>query len=177
MGLCDLDNKAVFLEKGKKRKMQHSGSIPSTGSPAGAVRVFTGPVPTRKLVAENAGGRGSGSNPVPGGEKKKNFLEKYAEAMILRRMTRESGPFSSLNDHVDLALMVEADGVHIGQDDLPPSGGPRVAWSREDHRGFHPLPGTGTAAGGGGADYIGSGRFFLPPQRRDVCPPGRPWLP
>ncbi len=37
----------------------------------------------------------------------------------LRRLTRERGVALIVNDRVDVALAVEADGVHLGQDDLP----------------------------------------------------------
>ena len=29
--------------------------------------------------------------------------------------------FNIINDNIDIALLVDADGVHVGQDDLPPS--------------------------------------------------------
>ena len=54
------------------------------------------------------------------------YREKHAKAgtmleecRILRRLTREAGACFIVNDHVDIALLVEADGVHVGQDDLP----------------------------------------------------------
>jgi len=40
-------------------------------------------------------------------------------AQDLRRRCREGGCLFIVNDRVDLALAVEADGVHVGQDDLP----------------------------------------------------------
>ena len=39
--------------------------------------------------------------------------------MELRRLTREYGAAFIIDDFVDLALAVEADGIHVGQDDLP----------------------------------------------------------
>ncbi len=39
----------------------------------------------------------------------------------LRRLTREKDVTLIINDRVDVALAVEADGVHLGQDDLPPA--------------------------------------------------------
>jgi thiamine-phosphate pyrophosphorylase len=38
----------------------------------------------------------------------------------LRARCREAGVTFVMNDRVDLALAIEADGVHLGQDDLPP---------------------------------------------------------
>jgi thiamine-phosphate pyrophosphorylase len=46
-------------------------------------------------------------------------VECYALALALRRRCREAGAAFIVNDRVDLALAVEADGVHVGQEDLP----------------------------------------------------------
>ena len=43
----------------------------------------------------------------------------YEHALRLRAVTREAGVPFVVNDYVDLALAVGADGVHLGQDDLP----------------------------------------------------------
>jgi len=42
-----------------------------------------------------------------------------ANARLLRLMTRESGILFIINDRVDVAALVDADGVHVGQTDLP----------------------------------------------------------
>ena len=42
-----------------------------------------------------------------------------AECRDIRKLTRKAGIPFIVNDHVDLALLVDADGVHVGQDDLP----------------------------------------------------------
>ena len=39
-------------------------------------------------------------------------------ARLLRSRTREAGVLLILNDRLDVALLAEADGVHVGQDDL-----------------------------------------------------------
>lgn len=52
-------------------------------------------------------------------EKYKSLKEKYEECFQIRKLTKEYGALLIVNDHVDLCLMVEADGVHIGQDDFP----------------------------------------------------------
>jgi len=45
--------------------------------------------------------------------------EQLAIGRELRAITREAGVLFIVNDRVDLALALDADGVHVGQDDLP----------------------------------------------------------
>ncbi|MFK5881726.1 MAG: thiamine phosphate synthase [Sulfurospirillum sp.] len=52
-------------------------------------------------------------------EKDKSFKEMFQEAKILREMTKKANVLFIINDHAELALMVESDGVHVGQDDWP----------------------------------------------------------
>jgi len=46
--------------------------------------------------------------------------EQYRLALALRILTREHEALLIVNDHADLAIAADADGVHLGQDDLPP---------------------------------------------------------
>jgi thiamine-phosphate pyrophosphorylase len=46
--------------------------------------------------------------------------EQYAIALALRRLTRLHDALFIVNDHADLAIAADADGVHLGQDDLAP---------------------------------------------------------
>jgi len=48
----------------------------------------------------------------------------------IRAVTRERGVLFVVNDRFDLALLAEADGVHLGQDDLPPARLPEDARAR-----------------------------------------------
>jgi thiamine-phosphate pyrophosphorylase len=48
-----------------------------------------------------------------------SMKEAYAEALVLRQAAAEAGVRLIVNDRCDLALAVDADGVHLGQDDLP----------------------------------------------------------
>src|SRR6266516_6485476 len=41
------------------------------------------------------------------------------EGLALRALTRERGALLIVNDRLDVALAVEADGAHVGQDDMP----------------------------------------------------------
>ena len=84
----------------------------------------------------------------------------YPVALALRRRCREAGCLFIVNDRVDLALAVEADGVHVGQDDLP---------AREARRLLRPgmILGVSThdesqarRAQDDGADYVAVGSMF-----------------
>ena len=44
----------------------------------------------------------------------------YREAEAALKIAKENGAKIIINDRVDIALALKADGVHLGQDDLPP---------------------------------------------------------
>ena len=46
-------------------------------------------------------------------------LERFEEARSLAELCHQHGALFIVNDRIDLALAVDADGVHLGQDDLP----------------------------------------------------------
>ncbi len=52
-------------------------------------------------------------------DKEASKRELYRKAEHFRRVTALHGVLLIINDHVDIALAVDADGVHLGQDDLP----------------------------------------------------------
>ncbi|HEX6184477.1 MAG TPA: thiamine phosphate synthase [Pyrinomonadaceae bacterium] len=53
-------------------------------------------------------------------EKRLSAREFYAEALEALRVARLFGARLVVNDRADVALAVGADGVHVGQDDMPP---------------------------------------------------------
>ncbi len=59
-------------------------------------------------------------------EKHKSPREFYAEAVEALRVARELGARLIINDRADVALALKADGVHLGQDDLPPEAARRL---------------------------------------------------
>jgi thiamine-phosphate pyrophosphorylase len=78
----------------------------------------------------------------------------------LRERCRAAGVTFIVNDRVDLALAVEADGVHLGQDDLPPRAArallrPGMILGRSTHS-----VAQARAAQGEGADYVAVGSMF-----------------
>src|SRR5205814_192795 len=52
--------------------------------------------------------------------------ELLRRARAVREWTRRAGVLFIVNDRVDIARLVEADGVHLGQDDLPVSEARRI---------------------------------------------------
>jgi thiamine-phosphate pyrophosphorylase len=53
-------------------------------------------------------------------EKRASPIEFYREANAAMSVARRLGVQIIINDRVDIAIAVKADGVHLGQDDLPP---------------------------------------------------------
>lgn len=54
-------------------------------------------------------------------DKESSDRELLAKALFFREKTREAGVLFFLNDRVDIALLADADGMHVGQKDLPPA--------------------------------------------------------
>lgn len=52
-------------------------------------------------------------------DKGASSVDLYREAVLLRELTKRMDVPLIINDRVDVALAVDADGVHLGQDDLP----------------------------------------------------------
>ncbi|NPV26546.1 MAG: thiamine phosphate synthase [Firmicutes bacterium] len=105
-------------------------------------------------------------------EKDKQMRQKYEECLKIREMTRQAGVTLIVNDHVDLALLVDADGIHLGQDDLPPEKvrelvGENMIIGLSTHS-----PTQAEAAlKSGVVDYIGVGPIFATSTKKDVCAP------
>jgi thiamine-phosphate pyrophosphorylase len=68
----------------------------------------------------------SGASLVQLREKTASPLEFYAQADMALRIARERGLKVIINDRVDIALALKADGVHLGQDDLSPEAARRI---------------------------------------------------
>lgn len=104
-------------------------------------------------------------------EKDKTMLEKYRECTELRKMTADVGALFIVNDHGDLAVAVEADGVHIGQDDIPPDRVRAVIGSDRILGISTHSPAQAHKAVQDGADYIGVGPLYSTQTKVDVCAP------
>jgi thiamine-phosphate pyrophosphorylase len=80
-------------------------------------------------------------------------------AKRVRAATRPHNCLLIVNDRVDIALACEADGVHLGQDDLPLSAGRKLIGKKIIGVSTHDLT-QARAAERDGADYIGFGPMF-----------------
>jgi thiamine-phosphate pyrophosphorylase len=91
-------------------------------------------------------------------------------ARALRSLCQERGALFIMNDHVDLALAVEAHGVHVGQKDLPVSEVRRLV-PREMIVGCSTNnPEEARRADADGADYVSVGRLFPTGSKADTRP-------
>ena len=93
-------------------------------------------------------------------DKEKSRREIYEEAIRLRKLTKDFNAVLIVNDYADIALAVDADGVHLGQDDLPVRESREIMW-RDKIIGIstHSLE-QAKEAEKWGADYIGFGPIF-----------------
>jgi thiamine-phosphate pyrophosphorylase len=82
-------------------------------------------------------------------------------ARRLGALCREAGVLFVVNDRADVAALADADGVHVGQGDLPVAEARTVVgWSRLVGRSTHS---TGELTGATGSDYVGVGVVFPTP--------------
>ncbi len=85
--------------------------------------------------------------------------EIYEEASKLRKLTRHFNATLIINDYADIALAVGADGVHLGQDDLPLAEARKIMGEKIIGISTHDLR-QAKDASMGKADYIGFGPVF-----------------
>jgi thiamine-phosphate pyrophosphorylase len=101
---------------------------------------------------------------------RKSFRSMYEECRAIRQLTREKGIPFIVNDYVALAMLVDADGVHVGQDDLPVAAVRQIVGDKIIGLSTHG-PDQARAAVEAGADYIGAGPIFATQTKDDVCDP------
>lgn len=93
-------------------------------------------------------------------EKHATVRERYDLARALRERTRAAGVTFIVNDRADLAAAVDADGVHLGDDDLPiPAARDVLGSERYIGRSVSTVE-AAEAAERAGADYLGVGAVY-----------------
>lgn len=103
-------------------------------------------------------------------EKSLPLADLFSLAMVLRQMTERYGARLYINGRLDIALMVDADGVHLPEDGLPPN--------EVKARYPHLLVGVSThslksakQAEKDGADFITFSPIFETPSKQEYGPP------
>jgi thiamine-phosphate pyrophosphorylase len=126
--------------------------------------------PARPLVEVLRTAAESGASLFQYRNKTASMKEAYTEALVLRHAAAKAGVLFIVNDRCDLALAVDADGVHLGQGDLPLDLARKVM-------GPHKLIGISThnpdqvrEATAGRPDYLGFGPIFTPGSKQDHDP-------
>ena len=101
-------------------------------------------------------------------EKEISSAEFYRLAVNTKKITDEAGAALIINDRVDIALAADADGVHVGQSDLPAAVVRRLI-------GPDKLLGVSVAtleqakqAAADGADYLGVGAMYATQTKTDA---------
>lgn len=102
-------------------------------------------------------------------EKDCSDREFYEEALALRKLCRERGRLFIINDRLDLALAVKADGLHLGQADLPADVAAGLL-PKNMLLGVSVLNAADArAALAAGADYLGVGAVFPTGSKADAA--------
>lgn len=104
-------------------------------------------------------------------EKRASGAKMLEECRLLRRLTKEFDACFIVNDHIDLAVLCDADGVHLGQDDIPVPEARKLTGSRMIIGLSTHSPAQARAAIVAGADYIGVGPIFPTQTKEDVVAP------
>ncbi|MGQ9472538.1 MAG: thiamine phosphate synthase [Candidatus Caldatribacteriaceae bacterium] len=112
----------------------------------------------------------AGASVVQLREKEENTRTFLEEALSLRAITKEQGVLFIVNDRIDVALAACADGVHLGEEDMPIEYVRRIA--------PHLLIGASCDTEerakeleAQGADYLGVGTVFATATKKDAGEP------
>ena len=109
-------------------------------------------------------------------EKDKDAGAMLEECLAIRELTRKAGCCFIVNDHVDIALLCEADGVHVGQEDLPLAAVRRLVGKERIIGVSTHKTAEARAAIEGGADYIGVGPLYATATKKEAKPVGLEYL-
>ena len=93
------------------------------------------------------------------------------EARLLKALLAGTGVPLFINDRLDVALAVGADGVHLGQNDLAIADARRLVGNRMIIGISAESVADAVRAEAEGADYIGASPVFTTPTKTDTAPP------
>lgn len=104
-------------------------------------------------------------------EKDLSGRELFVMAAELRRITREYGARLLINGRPDIALAVEADGVHLGKDGLPVAAARRLLGPQHLIGYSAHAVGEAARAEKDGADFVTLGPVYFTPSKRGYGEP------
>lgn len=100
-------------------------------------------------------------------QNQKSFKIMYDECKKIRELTLDQGVIFIINDYLELAMLVDADGVHLGQDDISVENARRVVGNKIIGVSTH-SPKEAQHAEKSRADYITAGPVFKDdPKKKD----------
>jgi thiamine-phosphate pyrophosphorylase len=104
-------------------------------------------------------------------DKHKSKLEKLKQCEIIRKLTLNYECLFIVNDDIDVALAVQSDGVHLGQEDLPISKARGIVGGNMIIGASSHSPEQAKSAVKYGADYIGVGPIYKTFTKENVVDP------
>lgn len=135
--------------------------------------VITDPVltPSAQLLDKVAAALEGGVRIVQYRDKSNDAARRLQEALQLCSLCHAHGALFIINDDVDLALASNADGVHLGLEDMPVAAARRhVGPDKLVGATCHGDPTLAQQAIEDGADYVAFGRFFNSGTKPDAPP-------
>lgn len=120
---------------------------------------------TEEIVKEAVAG---GVTMVQLREKTAGSLSFYERALRLKRVTRKAGVPLIINDRTDIMLAADADGLHVGQSDLPAAVARRLIGPDKILGVSAHTVEEAVRAEKDGADYLGVGAVFPTATKKDA---------
>lgn len=100
-------------------------------------------------------------------EKEKNKRDKLEECKKLLEITKEHNAIFIVNDDLDIALAIKADGIHLGQEDMLVTDARRIAPNMIIGVSTHNIN-QAIEAEKLGADYLGVGPMFVTSTKKNI---------
>lgn len=131
-------------------------------------RILAGGRPLEEIVRQSVE---AGVTVVQLREKNLRTRDFLGQAIVLRRVTSELDVPLIINDRIDVALACDADGVHLGQDDMDCATARRLVGRKMIIGVSVNTDEEAVEADKAGADYLGAGPVFATPTKTDTSPP------
>ncbi len=101
-------------------------------------------------------------------DKKDNIRDFFQIAVDLKKLCAEHDVLFIVNDSLEVALAADADGLHLGQDDLPLVKARQLLPIDKILGASVTTIAEAKAAGAAGADYLGVGAMYATPTKTDI---------